>query len=183
MTAAGRVQPRDDAELVRAAQAGDEGAMAAIYRQHIQAIYRYVYYRVGDTAAADDLTSEVFLRAVQAIGRYKYRGTPLVAWLYRIARDRVSDYHRKHARRLAAPLADELVDAEPDPESALVSRAETAEVRQAVAGLTEDQQDAIYFRFTERLSLEETATAMGKSIGAVKALQFRALQSLARKLK
>jgi RNA polymerase sigma-70 factor (ECF subfamily) len=172
-----------DSQLILRAQAGGEEAMATLYRKYVQVIYRYIYFRVGDKAAADDLTSEVFLRALQAIGRYRERGKPLSAWLYRIARDRVTDHHRRHARRPIAPLSDDLVDAMPGPESAVLDRAETAALSAALARLTEDQQDVTYFRFTERLSLEETATATGKSVGAIKALQFRALNSLARLLK
>jgi RNA polymerase sigma-70 factor, ECF subfamily len=183
VSTSGPTQPSGDADLVHRAQAGDEDAMASLYRKYVQVIYRYIFFRVGDKATADDLTSEVFLRAVQAIGRYRDRGKPLSAWLYRIARDRVTDHHRRHARRPTAPLADDLVDAMPGPESAMLDQAETAALSAAVARLTGDQQDVIYFRFTERLSLEETATATGKTVGAVKALQFRALNSLARLLK
>jgi RNA polymerase sigma-70 factor (ECF subfamily) len=176
-------QHAGDAELVRRAQAGDEEAVAAIYRNNAQAIFRYVLNRVGDEAAAEDLTSEVFLRAVQSLPGYRHRGAPLAAWLYRIARDRVTDYHRANARRSTVALDDGLFDTRPDPETLLVRRAESEQVNRALTRLTPDQRDVLFFRFTEGLSLEKTAGLMGKTTGAIKALQFRALQALARNLR
>ena len=173
----------DDGRLIRRAQAGDEEALAEIYRGHVQEIYRYILSRTGDEAVAEDLTSEVFLRAVEALPRYKHRGAPLAAWLYRIARDRVIDFHRANVRRPTTALDDDLLDSHPDLESILFEQAESARLRRAMRSLTQDQRDVLFFRFTEGFSIDQTATVMGKTVGAIKALQFRAVQALARKLK
>jgi len=173
----------NDGRLVRRAQAGDETALTEIYQSNVQAIYRYVYNRTQDAAVAEDLTSEVFVRAVESLPRYRHRGAPLAAWLYRIARDRVVDYHRANGRHPTTELDEGLRDAAPGPEAAVFQQAEAARVQRALRQLTADQQDVIYFRITEGLSIEHTASLMGKTPGAVKALQFRALQSLGRLLK
>jgi len=172
-----------DGELIRRAQEGDEEAIADIYRIHAQAVYRYIVNRIGDVAMAEDLTSEVFLRAVEALPRYRHRGTPLAAWLYRIARDRVIDLYRASNRRMTSELGDDLLDTRPDMESELVRRAEAERLRHALARLTRDQRDVLFFRFIEEFTIEKTSELMGKTPGAVKALQFRALQALARRLR
>lgn len=171
-----------DGELVRRAQSGDAEAVAEIYRTHVQAIHRYILYRVGEPAVAEDLTSEVFLKAIQALDRYRHLGAPIAAWLFRIARDRVSDYHRQQSRRGTDDLDDSILDKAPGPEAEALQQSEMLHVRAQILRLTSEQQDVIYFRFTEGLTVAETASMMGKSIGAVKALQFRALRTLARNL-
>jgi RNA polymerase sigma-70 factor (ECF subfamily) len=171
-----------DGDLVQRAQAGDADAFAEMYRKHVQAIYRYISYRVGEADIAEDLTSEVFLRAMQGLDRYRHRGAPLSAWLFRIARDRVADHYREQNRRSTDALPETLLDGDPGPEAEAVSQFEAAEVRKHVEQLTPDQRDVVYLRFSAGLSLSETAQFMGKTIGAIKALQFRALRTLARNL-
>lgn len=170
--------------LIARAQRGDREAVAELYQAHVQPIYRYIFHRVGEAAAAEDLTSEVFLKALEGLGRYEHRGAPLAAWLFRIARDRVSDHHRRRARRSAADLPESLPDpTDEEMEAEFGRRAQAAELRAQIAELTEDQRDVIYWRFIEGLSVENTAAILGKTPGAVKALQHRALNSLARKLR
>ena len=172
-----------DGRLVQRAQAGDEDALAEIYRSNVQAIYRYILNRTGDAATAEDLTSEVFMRAVAALPRYRHRGAPLASWLFRIAHDRVIDFHRASGRHPLSELEESLSASGPDPETAFLEQAEAARVRRAMIELTAEQRDVLYFRFAEGLSIDNTASLMGKTPGAVKALQFRALQALGRKLK
>ena len=172
-----------DGELVRLAQAGDAAAVAEIYRTYVQAIYRYALARVGESETAEDLTSDVFLRAIEALGRYRHRGAPLGAWLFRIARDRVSDHHRRRARRPTRQLDDELVDEHAGPEAEALRRRDLAQLRSELDRLTLDQQDVIYLRFTQGFTLVETSIVMRRTTGAVKALQFRAVQALARHMK
>lgn len=172
-----------EAELVRRAQAGDRDAFADLYRAYVQAVYRYMLLRLSNTQQAEDLTAEVFLRAVDGLPRYSNRGLPFGAWLFRIARDRLVDYYRQSARRPIFALEDSLPDELPDPGAAAEARAATQALSEALGQLTDEQRDVIQFRYMENWSLEETAQALNKSVNAVKALQHRALGALYRLLK
>ena len=172
----------DEARLIKRAQQGDADAFAEIYELHQPAVYRYVYYRVGNVATAEDLAAVVFTRVVEGIDKYRYRGRPLLAWLYTIARNAVIDHQRRSARDVTVPLdnhvADESVDAERAAERALSQQQLTA----AMTHLTEDQRQVIMLRFIEEMTSEQVAEVLGKSTGAIKALQHRALAALRRHL-
>lgn len=168
--------------LVQRAQAGEADALTELYRQHSPAIYRYCLFRVRDPAAAEDLASEVFLRAVEGLPRYVDRGAPLAAWLFRIAHDRVVDFHRRAANRPAEELSDHLPDHQPGTEAQALGRLEAGRLTALLAQLTDEQQLVVQLRFLEGYSLEEAARLMGKTTGAIKALQHRALRQLARQL-
>ncbi|MEK6573498.1 MAG: sigma-70 family RNA polymerase sigma factor [Chloroflexota bacterium] len=173
----------EEAKLVSGAKAGDSEAFGRLYRAYVQSIHRYLFLRLSDTSLAEDLTAEVFLRAVDGLPRYIQRGLPFGAWLFRIARDRLVDYYRQSARRPRAELDDDLPSDLPEPSDSAVD-SETAEtLREALAELTDEQRDVIQFRFMEEWSLEETARVMNKSVNAVKALQHRALNVLNRFMK
>jgi RNA polymerase sigma-70 factor (ECF subfamily) len=168
--------------LIQRAQAGDAEAVAQLYQAHAPAIYRYFMLRVQEPAAAEDLTGEVFLKVVEALPRYVDRGVPFAGWLFRIAHDRAVDYRRRSAVRQVADLPDAAPDGAADTEAQALGRVERQHLATLVAELTEDQQFVIQLRFVEGLSLEETATLLGKTAGAIKALQHRALQRLGRRL-
>ena len=172
-----------EAELVRRAQSGDRDAFAALYRAYVQAIYRYMLVRLSNAQQAEDLTAEVFLRAVDGLPRYSNRGLPFGAWLFRIARDRLVDYYRQSARRPTLALEDSLPSELPDPGAAAEGMALTQALSEALRQLTDEQRDVIQFRYMENWSLEETAQALNKSVNAIKALQHRALGALYRLLK
>ena len=165
--------------LIARAQRYEAEAVAELYRRHLGEIYRYCLFRVGDGPTAEDLTEEVFLNMVQALPRYVDRGVPFVAWLYRIARARVVDFQRQRARRGTAALLDSLADGAPGPEAQAASRAEVRELKRAMAQLSEPYQMVLQMRFIEGCDLEETARRMGKTVGATKVLQHRALRKLA----
>ena len=95
----------EERSLIRRAQQGDPEAVAELYYRHAPAIFRYAYFRMNDSAAAEDLTGEVFVKMIEALRHYTERGTPFAAWLFRIARARVVDYQRGTARRPTADLA------------------------------------------------------------------------------
>ncbi len=178
--------PTTDAKgeaLIRRAQEGDAEAMAEIYQLYAPVIFRYFFFRVNDQATAEDLTGEVFLDLVKALPRYVARGIPFTAWLFRIAHARLVDHHRRAAYRQTEELSEALVDHASDPEGEVVDRAGTRRLEEAITALTDEQRMVIQLRFLDRFSLEETAQAMGKTAGAIKALQHRALRELARILK
>jgi RNA polymerase sigma-70 factor (ECF subfamily) len=96
----------DEARLIQLAQRGDAGACATLYNRHYDTVYRYCYYRVKDADLAQDLASELFVRMVQSLGTFRGRGRPLLAWLYTIARNLVTDVHRQKARAFHLPLGE-----------------------------------------------------------------------------
>lgn len=177
--------PELDAERALAAQAcrGDRRAFAELYNQYIDKIYRYVYYRVGQSSDAEDITSQTFLKAWDAIGDYEWRDHPFGAWLFRIAHNLVVDYHR--ARRDVVSLDDATPQLESKasrdnlrPEGVLATMLASDRIRRALSRLTEEQQQVLILRFFEGLSTGETALLMGKRRGAIRGLQFRALAAL-----
>ncbi|MBN1564286.1 MAG: sigma-70 family RNA polymerase sigma factor [Anaerolineae bacterium] len=170
---------QNESQLLHRACNGDRDAVAALYRAHVQAIYRYINYRVPDSTLADDLTAEVFLRMVEGLPHYRMNGVPFEAWLYRIAAARVADYYRRRSRRPQEALTDQEPDRGESPEGKIQYAEEKDELRAALRNLTADQQDVLLLRFVERKSHAEVAAIMEKSISAVKSTQHRALTRLA----
>jgi RNA polymerase sigma-70 factor (ECF subfamily) len=176
------IDPSRDSYLVGRAQAGERDAVAELYRLHSPAIFRYFFFRVPDQATAEDLTGEVFLKMLEGLPRYVDRGYPFAAWLFRIAHDRLVDYHRRKASHGSGPLSDRLVDAGADTERSAMRAQGDRELHARLAELTSEQRLVVQLRFVEGYSLQETAAILAKTPGAIKALQHRALQQLARKL-
>lgn len=173
--------PAPDAELVRRAKDGDRNAMSQIYERHSAAIYRYIYYRVGESELAEDIQADVFLRMIEGIHRYEDRGWPITAWLYRIAHDRTVDTMRRRSKRPQVPL--EVWEGSCEgPEDEVNSRLTNEEIRHTLEELTADQRQVILMRFMGEMSVQEVAESLGRTEGSVKALQHRGLQSLARRL-
>ena len=173
--------PQDDErQLIERARRGNRAALGELYRRHVDAIYRYVHLRVGDPTVAEDLTAEVFLRALEGLGEYRYTGVPLIAGLYRIARARTADHWRRAGRYQEIELSDKIAATGSDPEVIASARIERSDLVAALRRLTDNQQQVIILRFVEEMSLAQAAAVMGKTVGAIKALQHRALASLAR---
>jgi RNA polymerase sigma-70 factor (ECF subfamily) len=166
-------------ELVLAAQQGRQEAFAALYEMHVDRVYRYLVARLGQPADAEDVTAEVFIRAMKALPSYKPKGTPLMAWLYRIAHNQAVNHLKKRSRRPEAPLED-IVAAPDDPAAEALHRASYGEAIRAAEGLTDLQQQVLSLRFAGELSISETAKVMKRNEGAVKFLQHSALRALRR---
>lgn len=168
----------DERMLVERAARRDRRAFAQLYDRFVDKIYKYIYYKVGSSAEAEDLTAQTFLKAWEAIGGYRWTERPFSAWLYRIAHNLVVDYFR--TKRETASL-EELPSLE-ERGTTLEEVTEqhlTAEVlRRAIGHLTSDQQQVILLRFLEGYSTEQVAQLMGKQPGAVRTLQHRALVGL-----
>lgn len=163
--------------LVQRAKRGDRAAFAQIYDTFVDRIYKYAYYRVGHSNDAEDITAQVFIKAWQAIGRYETMGRPFAAWLYRIAHNQIVDFFR--ARRETAPLesANSQISSF-DVEDMILRHAQADLLREAIKHLSPDQQAVIALRFLEGWGTEEAAHIMGKTPGAVRTLQHRALARL-----
>jgi len=172
----------DEAKLIQRAKKGDPAAFAEIYDRHQPAVYRYIYYRVSDAATAEDLTSDVFVRLVEKIDRFTYRGRPLLAWLYTIARNLVTDHHRRGGQATILPLDEQLATESGNLERAAERGLAQRRLAAALPHLTEDQRQVIILKFIEGLDNAEVAQMMGKPVGAVKSLQHRALAALRRTL-
>ncbi len=154
-----------------------------MYRRHAHAVFRYVFYRVGDRAVAEDMVGDVFVRALEGLPAYRDTGRPFEAWLYRIAQARVVDHYRRQSVRLVAPLDEQLVAADAtDPAQTAAHQDDVRRAWEALSSLTEDQQQVISLRFLAGYSIAEAARVLEKTEGAVKALQHRALASLRRLL-
>jgi RNA polymerase sigma-70 factor (ECF subfamily) len=169
--------------LASRASQGDRQSFGQLYERYVDRIYRYIYFKVGSREEAEDLASQTFLKAWDAIGDYEWRNHPFGAWLFRIAHNLVVDYHR--ARRDTLTLDDASPQLERKasrdeirPERVLAELISTDRVRQAIGRLTEEQQQVLILRFFEGLSTGEVAEIMGKRRGAVRGLQFRALSAL-----
>lgn len=158
---------------------GDQGAFTQLYDRYFDKIYRYTYFRIKKQTEAEDLTQEVFIKALNAIGSYKIGKTPFAAWLFRIAHNQVIDYVRKNSKYEATSL-DEVaaVVGNEDPVSSAERNAEIAELTAAIQKLPAAQQEVISLRFIAELPIAEVAKIAGKSEGTVKALQFNATASL-----
>lgn len=169
--------------LIRSAKQGNADAFATLYRANVQKIFRYIFYRISDQQAAEDLTGDVFMRALEGINRYDDRGKPFIAWLYTIAHSRVVDHYRKSQRRPnESDIESVSLSVDPNLDSALMRRHAAQKLRQAITELTDDQQQVVILRFVERQPINQVAQIMGKKPNAIKALQHRALRSLARRL-
>jgi len=162
--------------LVEAAQK-DPSRFAELYEINFERVYAFIARRVGDRDAAEDLTSEVFHRALAHLRRFEWRGVPFAAWLLRIAGNAIADRAQRAGRELAVDDPPEL-SAEA---SALVDLEEVehrAQLFRLLGELPVDQRRVIAMRFAEEKSIREIAEALGRTEGAVKQLQFRGLQSL-----
>ena len=168
-------------ELVKAAQQGDRAAFAMLYEANVDRVYHYLLGRMGQSADAEDVTTEVFIRAMRALQSYKSQGTPFVAWLFRIAHNQAVNHHKKQTRRRELPLLD-MVNAADDPEEKALRHIASDEVLQAMDGLTDLQRQVISLRFGAQLSIAETAKTMNRTEEATKFLQHSALRALRRLL-
>jgi RNA polymerase sigma-70 factor (ECF subfamily) len=175
------------AALVTLAQRGDGEAFGQIYDKYADTVYRYLYYRVGSPQLAEDLTSETFVRALRRIDSFHWQGKDIGAWFVTIARNLVAD-HFKSSRFKLEMSAGDILDAgsvdrgtvAPSTEEIVLDRLRDSELLGAVQRLRADQQECIVLRFLQGLSVAETADAMGRSQGAIKQLQLRAVRSLAK---
>ncbi|MFE7774456.1 ECF subfamily RNA polymerase sigma factor, BldN family [Streptomyces sp. NPDC057445] len=171
-------------DLVERAQAGEADAFGRLYDQYSDTVYRYIYYRVGGKATAEDLTSETFLRALRRISTFTWQGRDFGAWLVTIARNLVADHFKSSRFRLEVTTG-EMLDAnevERSPEDSVLESLSNAALLEAVRKLNPQQQECVTLRFLQGLSVAETARVMGKNEGAIKTLQYRAVRTLARLL-
>jgi RNA polymerase sigma-70 factor, ECF subfamily len=172
--------------LIERAQQGDGAAFGLLYDRYFDTVFRFVYFRVGNRQLAEDLTADTFLRALKRISSFTWQGRDLGAWLVTIARNLVADHFKSGRYRLEVTTGDVLNSDRPErgpegsPEAAVIDHITNVDLLKAVKQLNPEQQECIVLRFLHGFSVAETAQAMGKNDGAIKALQYRAVRSLAR---
>jgi RNA polymerase sigma-70 factor, ECF subfamily len=173
----------DERLLVEAAQS-DPARFDALYELHFERVYAFVAYRTHDRATAEDLTSEVFHKALANLPSYEWRGLPFAAWLFRIAANAVADQFKRTNREVPAfddpPSLPSKASPQPsDPSGSDLEAVENrARLLQLVGRLPEVQRQVVYQRFVQQRSIREIAQQLRKTEGAVKQLQFRAIQTL-----
>ena len=173
---------QDEKSLVRRAQQHDQAALTQLYEENFDRIYRYIVLKIGDRTEAEDMTQQVFLSAIKSISSFKWKGTPFSAWLFRIAHNQMVDYWRKKAKRATVPLDESLADGGDNPGLMAEQNLEIEHLAAATRKLTKAQQEVISLRFPGDLPIAQVAKIMGKSEGAVKALQHSAIVALRRAL-
>lgn len=172
------VEPTEDDLLQRAKQL-DEEALGKVYDQYENKIYAFLYRRTGDPTLAEDLKAQVFLKMLEAIHNKRTWHSSFSGWLYRIAHNLLIDHYRTCARQSYVPLDDmPLPTNKSCPVAAAERSLESDRLRRAIRRLTSDQAMVISLRFLEHYSISEAAQMLGKTEGAIKSLQHRALATL-----
>jgi len=180
------VQPDEELtaewEIVRRAQSFDNDAIRQLYEKYFPKIYNYAFMQMGDVQAAEDLASDVMLKMIESIKKYTFRGLPFGAWVFRIARNRLIDLHRRRKRRGEVDLSETLSTALANPQVLAERALERGQLQIALKHLTGEQRQVIVLKFIEGFDNRSVGKIMGRSEGAIKSLQHRALGALRRLL-
>ena len=179
-------QPKEEVleewQLVRNAQKYDEDALHKLYEKYYPKIYNYAFLQMGDVHSAEDLTADVMLKMLESIQKYSFRGLPFGAWVFRIARNRLIDLHRRRKRRGEVDLSETISGTLVSPESMAERALERGQIQIALKHLTDEQRQVIVLKFIQGFDNRSVGRIMGRSEGAVKSLQHRALGRLRRVL-
>jgi RNA polymerase sigma-70 factor (ECF subfamily) len=172
----------DETELLQRARTFDTNALAHIHETYYGPLFRYIAFRIGDRHTAEDLVSEVFTRFLSALREGKPPQSNLRGWLFGVAAHMVSDHHRRTYRAPNADLNESIASMDAGPPEVAEHTADREALRRAVATLTDDQQHVLALRFGRELPIQDIARMLGKTEGAIKQLQARAIAALARKM-
>lgn len=164
--------------LVTRAAGGDAEAFGQLYDLHINRVYRHIYYRVGDKEESEDLTQQVFIKAWKAIGRYKKTTSPFLAWLMRISHNLVIDFYRSKKETDYLDIEIAATDLDSNPERLAETNFNQKQIRKTILQLPDEQQQVIMMRFIEGFAYAEIASVLGKSEGAIRVIQYRALKKM-----
>ena len=187
VTASDEAAQREDSDdvlaewdIVRRAQEYDEPAVEALYQKYYPKIYNYGFMQMGDAQAAEDLASDVMLKMIESMHKYTFRGLPFGAWVFRIARNRLIDLHRRRRRRGEVDLSGSLSSALASPHALAERALERGQIQIALKHLTDEQRQVIVLKFIQGFDNRSIGKIMGRSEGAIKSLQHRALGALRR---
>lgn len=165
-------------EVIARAQSGDSEVIGELYELYNLDVFRYLYYRLGDRHAAEDLTSEVFIRMIRALHGYRSQNASFDAWLLQIARNLAVDHVRKLNVRNHVSLEEEMVAEKEDVVGAVERKLTSDKLARALNRLSEDQRDVLVLRFVNGMRLEQVAQTLHKSVDSIKGLQRRGLLAL-----
>jgi RNA polymerase sigma-70 factor (ECF subfamily) len=174
-------EPDDERSWVERARTGDPEAVGWLYERYFDRIYKYTYLKIGDPTEAEDITEQVFLKMIEAVSGFQWQGTSFSSWLYRIAHNQVVDILRRQSRRpqiSLEPVADTLSSEGDDPYRLAERNDFRDHLQEAMSHLTDLQAQVIALKFGGEMSNAEVADLLDRSEGAVKALQYSALQNL-----
>jgi RNA polymerase sigma-70 factor, ECF subfamily len=170
---------QDEELLVQRAQKQDSEAFTQIYEAYFDKIYRYLAVRIRNEAEAEDMAQQVFMKVLQSISSYKSKGVPFSSWIYRIAHNQMVDFMRQQNKKATVDIEGlQIPYAGDDPQQIMEKQGDIEALKQATRKLTPAQQEVLSLRFTGELSIAQCAEIMGKSEGAIKALQHSAVLSL-----
>jgi RNA polymerase sigma-70 factor, ECF subfamily len=175
------VLPDTDTEnrLLRLARQGNQAALSEIYEQYFPSVYRFIRLHIDNMQTAEDIASEVFFTLLDRIGSSSGPNQRLRGWLFQVARNEIYKHYGKK-REMPTTVLDEWIPTADDMELEFIRSVESDRIRQVLRMLVAEQQEVLILRFSEGLSLEGTADVMGKSVSAIKSLQFRATDTLRR---
>ena len=175
-------EPVDEVTLVERAIQGDSDAFGDLYERYLNQIYRHIYYRVGNSGLAEDFTETVFLKVWENLSTFQVDRISFKGWLYRVAHNLLVDYYRTRKKQQSLDEDFDLPDPSQSPEELIITSEQETLVHLALRRLKEEYQNILTLRFINGLSHTEAAKTLGRSTGAVRVLQHRALQALDKEL-
>lgn len=173
----GTMDSEDDDGAILAACRADPAAFSRLYQRYLGRVYRYLYFRVRERAVAEDLTSQVFLAALEGMPRYNHRGA-FAAWLFAIARRKAADHFRLQRGQVSLEALHDSLSGEGDPLPRLIADEETERLEALVSSLSQDEQELLRLRFAAELSFAELAEVLRRNPAAVKMQLYRLLNRL-----
>ena len=172
----------DEMKLLHRARSLDQEALAEVHNKYYDSIYRYIAFRVNDTQTAEDLTSEVFLRLLNALRDKTAPQNTLRGWLYGVASYVLKEHYRKKKRDGFSLLHEDIPSEQQNVEQQIDALLQNENLQTVMSGLTEDQQNVLALRFGFGMPIQEVAQTMGKSEGSIKMLQARAISSISQRI-
>lgn len=176
----GSISPTETQELVAKAKLGDTKAFAVLYREYVGPVHRFVASRVRDSLRAEDIVAEVFVRALKSLPRYEFRGVEFSAWLFRIARNLILDHARSSTNNVEVLRPETPEATEADHSEATIESLDHKVIIAALLEMIPEHRTVLELRFVSGLPVADVAKRMGKTEGAIRVLQFRALKAMKR---
>jgi len=180
--ALGKPAGDDDRPLIERVRKGDQDAARTLYERYFDRIYNYVYARLGRAEDAEDLAIDTMTRSLTRLDQFQDQGVAFSSWVYKIAHNATIDHYRRHGKVTLVSLEQATLPQSADPSELAMEQLSNEDLRVALRALTDEQQQVLILRFFQDLTAAQVAGIMGKSVGAVQALQHRALGSLERAL-
>src|ERR1700730_14598238 len=182
MRALGKAAADDDRPLIERVRKGDQDALRTLYERYFDRIYNYVYARLGRAEDAEDLAIETMTKSLTRLDLFQDEGVAFSSWVYRLAHNATIDHYRRQGKAVLVSLESATMPVSADPSELAVEQLSNEDLHEALRDLTDEQQQVLILRFFQDLTAAQAAQFMGKSVGAVQALQHRALGSLERAL-